>query len=55
MTANGDQYLAVDAWLLANADEGFIRDILGKYVDISEFKKTLESIRGGKADRFSVW
>ena len=48
MTANGDQYLAVDAWLLANADEGFIRDILGKYVDISEFKKTLESIRGGK-------
>ncbi len=48
MTANGDQYLAVDAWLLASADEGFIKDSLGKYVDISEFKKTLESIRGGK-------
>ena len=48
MAANGDQYLAVDSWLLANADESFIRDILGKYVDISEFKKTLESIRGGK-------
>ena len=48
MTANGDQYLAVDAWLLANADESFMRDILGKYVDISEFRKTLESIRGGK-------
>jgi len=48
MTANGDQYLAVDAWLLANSDESFIKDILGKYLDISEFKKTLESIRGGK-------
>ncbi|MCF6243765.1 MAG: AAA family ATPase [Sulfurovum sp.] len=48
MTANGDQYLAVDAWLLANADEPFIKDTMGKYVDISEFKKTLESIRGGK-------
>ena len=48
MAANGDQYLAVDAWLLANADESFMKDTLGKYVDISEFKKTLESIRGGK-------
>ena len=48
MAANGDQYLAVDAWLLANTDESFIRDTLGKYLDISEFKKTLESIRGGK-------
>jgi ATP-dependent Clp protease ATP-binding subunit ClpB len=48
MTANGDQYLAVDAWLMANTGESFIRDILGKYVDISEFEKTLESIRGGK-------
>ncbi|WP_420911539.1 ATP-dependent Clp protease ATP-binding subunit [Sulfurovum riftiae] len=48
MAANGDQYLAVDAWLLANAEESFIKDILGKYLDISEFKKTLESIRGGK-------
>ena len=48
MAANGDQYLAVDAWLLANASESFIKDTIGKYVDISEFKKTLESIRGGK-------
>lgn len=48
MAANGDQYLAVDSWLSANADESFIKDIIGKYIDISEFKKTLESIRGGK-------
>jgi ATP-dependent Clp protease ATP-binding subunit ClpB len=48
MTANGDQYLSVDAWIIANISEGFIRDSIGKYVDLSELKKTLESIRGGK-------
>jgi len=49
MAANGDQYLAVDAWLLANADEPFMKDTLGKYLDMDEYKKTLESIRGGKS------
>ncbi|MFT7879156.1 MAG: AAA family ATPase [Sulfurimonas sp.] len=49
MAAQGDQYLAVDTWLIANADESFIKDVMGKYLDISEFKKTLESIRGGKS------
>ena len=49
MAANGDQYLAVDAWLLANADESFMRETLGKYIDMNEYKKTLESIRGGKS------
>lgn len=48
MTANGDQYLAVDAWLLSTTGESFMKDTLGKYVDMSEFEKTLESIRGGK-------
>ncbi|WP_373031267.1 ATP-dependent Clp protease ATP-binding subunit [Sulfurovum sp.] len=48
MTANGDQYLAVDAWLMANAGESFIKETLGKYIDMNEYKKTLESIRGGK-------
>ncbi len=48
MAAQGDQYLAVDAWLMANADESFMKETLGKYLDIGEFKKTLESIRGGK-------
>ena len=48
MAANGDQYLAVDAWLLANLDESFIRDTLGRQIDLSELRKTLESIRGGQ-------
>lgn len=48
MAANGDQYLSVDSWLIANMQEGFIKGVFGKYIDIPEFKKTLESIRGGK-------
>ncbi len=48
MAANGDQYLAVDTWLLANANEPFIRDTLGRQIDLSEFVKTLEAIRGGQ-------
>jgi len=48
MNANGDKYLAVDTWLMANINESFIKDVFGKFIDISEFKKTLESIRSGK-------
>ncbi len=48
MATYGDEYLAVDSWLISNIDEGFIKETIGKYLDISEFKKTLESIRGGK-------
>lgn len=48
MAANGDQYLSVDSWLIANIQEDFIKGVFGKYIDIPEFKKTLESIRGGK-------
>jgi len=48
MAANGDQYLSVDAWIIANLGEEFIKSTIGKYVDLQELKKTLESIRGGK-------
>ena len=49
MTANGDQYLSVDAWIIANIEADFIKNTMGKYVDLHELKKTLESIRGGKS------
>ncbi len=48
MVKNGDKYLAVDTWIEANIDNLTIKDILGKYVDLFELKKTLEAIRGGK-------
>ena len=49
MTANGDTYLSVDTWIIANISSSFMTDTLGKYADMQELKKTLESIRGGKA------
>ena len=48
MVKNGDSFLAVDTWIEANIDNQTIKDILGKYVDLFELKKTLEAIRGGK-------
>ncbi len=46
MSANGDKFLAVDTFLVANISEPFIKETLGKYLDLRELKKTLESIRG---------
>ena len=43
-TRMGDKYVAVDTWLIANLDR--FKDVLGKYVDLMELKKTLEAIRG---------
>ncbi|KIM08571.1 MAG: chaperone protein ClpB [Sulfurovum sp. FS06-10] len=49
MTANGDQYLSVDTWIIANINAPFIVQTMSKYIDLHELKKTLESIRGGKS------
>ncbi len=48
MVKNGDKYLAVDTWIEANLDNPTIKEVLGKYVDLFELKKTLEAMRGGK-------
>ena len=45
-TKLGDQYVAVDTWLIANID--LFKDTLGKFIDLFELKKTLEAIRGDK-------
>ena len=47
MRSKGDEYLSVDTWIIANLDEPKIKDAIGKFVDLSELKKTLEAIRGG--------
>ncbi|MDR1451996.1 MAG: AAA family ATPase [Helicobacteraceae bacterium] len=44
--ALGDDYIAVDSFFLANIDR--FAPILSKYLDVSEFVKTIESMRGGK-------
>ncbi len=45
-TSLGDQYIAVDTYLIANIEN--FKNYLGKYLDVMELKKTLEAIRGGK-------
>ncbi|MDD3324872.1 MAG: AAA family ATPase [Sulfurospirillaceae bacterium] len=48
MRQKGDSYLAVDTWLLSNMDSDPLKKIFSKYLNVSEFKKNLEAIRGGK-------
>ena len=48
MKQKGDSYLSVDTWILANLDVDPFKKILGKYLDLLQFKKNLESLRGGK-------
>lgn len=43
---NGDHYLAVDMWLISESNNQPIKEILSKFLDINEFKKELELIRG---------
>jgi len=49
MSSMGDSYLAVDSWIIANIKEEFIKNSIGKYLNLSELKKNLEAIRGGKS------
>ncbi len=48
MVQNGDEYISVDTWLIANLDEKDIKPIISKFLNLSEVKKTLEAMRGGK-------
>ncbi len=47
MTKNGDTYLAVDTYILANLKNEIIKNILSKYMDINELAKNLEASRAG--------
>ncbi|WP_345977184.1 AAA family ATPase [Sulfurimonas sp. HSL3-7] len=48
MTKTGDSFLAVDTFILANVQEEPFKGILSKYVDMMEFAKTFEAMRGGQ-------
>ncbi|MDR3346594.1 MAG: AAA family ATPase, partial [Campylobacteraceae bacterium] len=48
MQESGDSFLAVDTWLLSVVDKGEIKDIFKKFIDILEFKKSIQALRGGK-------
>ncbi|MBE0491976.1 MAG: AAA family ATPase [Sulfurospirillum sp.] len=46
MAKQGDSYLAVDTWIVANLDN--FKAILSKYIDMLELKKNFEALRGNK-------
>ena len=48
MTKSGDSFLAVDTFILANLKESPFNEILSKYVDMMELRKTFEAMRGGQ-------
>ena len=47
MANNGDKFLAIDSWLIANMDDTVFKDVLGKYVNLMDAKKELEAMRAG--------
>jgi ATP-dependent Clp protease ATP-binding subunit ClpB len=47
MQSNGDSYLSVDTWIVANLKGETLKKLFEKYLDINELVKTLESIRAG--------
>ncbi len=48
MTKTGDNFLAVDTFILANLKEEPFKEVISKYVDMLELTKTFESMRGGQ-------
>ncbi|WP_270979500.1 Clp protease N-terminal domain-containing protein, partial [Campylobacter helveticus] len=47
MSANGDNYLSVDTWLIAESSRSPIKELLAKFMDLNELKKELEFLRKG--------
>ena len=47
MTTNGDSFLAVDTYILANLKTEPFSTIFSKYTDVMELSKNLEASRGG--------
>ncbi len=48
MTKTGDNFLAVDTFILANLKEEPFKEVISKYVDMLELTKTFEAMRGGQ-------
>ncbi|EDP6867807.1 AAA domain-containing protein [Campylobacter upsaliensis] len=48
MSANGDSYLSVDTWLIAESKRSPIKELLAKFMDLNELKKELELLRAGR-------
>jgi ATP-dependent Clp protease ATP-binding subunit ClpB len=48
MAVNGDEYIAIDAFLMGNLNHPPFKELLEKYVNVFELRKTFESMRAGQ-------
>ena len=48
MVSLGDSFIAVDTWIISALELPEIKQILGKFTDVLEIRKNLESIRAGR-------
>jgi len=48
MSSLGDTFIAVDTFIISALETKVYKDVLGKYANLSEIKKTLETIRAGQ-------
>ncbi|MFA6188874.1 MAG: AAA family ATPase [Sulfuricurvum sp.] len=48
MAVNGDAFIAIDVFLIGNLNHSPFKEILEKYTDVFELRKTLEAMRGGQ-------
>lgn len=48
MSAKGDSYLSADTWLMSESEKNPIKELLSKFIDITEFKKELQNLRAGR-------
>ncbi|MDP3301216.1 MAG: AAA family ATPase [Sulfuricurvum sp.] len=48
MAVNGDAFIAIDIFLIGNLNQSPFKEVLEKYTDVFELRKTLEAMRGGQ-------
>jgi len=48
MASMGDSFIAVDTYIISSLESKVFKDVLGKYVDLTEVKKHLEASRAGQ-------
>ncbi|MDP1784374.1 MAG: AAA family ATPase [Sulfuricurvum sp.] len=48
MAVNGDAFIAIDMFVIGNLNHAPFNEVLEKYLDVFELRKTLESMRGGQ-------
>lgn len=48
MAVNGDQFIAIDTFLFGNLNQSPFKEILEKYVNVFELRKTFEAMRAGQ-------